>query len=284
MADDMMSEPFGAVPIAEVPLPRSPLVRALAQVRFPRLVAMSPQNIETTVGFVVEKLKDDYPILGEPRDAQVTLTPEGDLGFARLTLTPEGVTQTPAARLWQLRSPDESWQVTIGETFVSLDTKAYSSRADFAQRLATVLSGIAETVAPPFADRLGVRYTNRVEDSSLLLRLEELVRPEILGGDAVPRPEGVAPVHTMSESLYSVGSRMLHAQWGLLPAGVVLDPTLPPGVGPSWVLDLDSFTQVRSSFDAAELASVAEELAGAAYQYFRWIVTAEFLKAFGGEI
>src|ERR1039458_10789434 len=114
MADDMMSEPFGAVPIAEMPLPRSPLVRALAQVRFPRLVAMSPQNIETTVGFVVEKLKDDYPILGEQREAQVTLTPEG-------------VTQTPGARLWQLRSPDESWQVTIGETFVSLDTKAYRS-------------------------------------------------------------------------------------------------------------------------------------------------------------
>jgi uncharacterized protein (TIGR04255 family) len=72
MADDMMSEPFGTVPIAEVPLPRPPLLRALAQVRFPRLVAMSPQNIETTVGFVVEKLKDDYPILGEQREAQVT--------------------------------------------------------------------------------------------------------------------------------------------------------------------------------------------------------------------
>jgi uncharacterized protein (TIGR04255 family) len=271
MADDMTSEPFGTVPIAEVPLPRSPLLRALAQVRFPRLVAMSPQNIETTVGFVVEKLKDDYPILGEQREAQVTLTPEG-------------VTQTPGARLWQLRSPDESWQVTLGETFVSLDTKAYSSRADFAQRLETVLAGIAETIAPPFSDRLGVRYTNRVEDSNLLLRIEELVRPEILGGVAVPRPEGVALVHTLSESLYTIGPRMLHARWGLLPAGVMFDPALPAAVGSSWVLDLDSFTQVRSSFDAAELASAAEELAGAAYQYFRWVVTPEFLKAFGGEI
>lgn len=270
MADDMMSEPFGTVPIAEVHLPRSPLLRALAQVRFPRLVAMSPQNIETTVGFVVEKLKDDYPILGEQREAQVTLTPEG-------------VTQTPGARLWQMRSPDESWQVTLGETFVSLDTKAYTSRADFAQRLEVVLAGIADTIAPPFADRLGVRYTNRVEDSGLLLRIEELVRPEILGGLAVPRPEGVALVHTLSESLYTVGSRMLHARWGLLPAGVLLDPTLPAPASSSWVLDLDSFTQVRSSFDAAELALAAEELAGAAYQYFRWVVTPEFLKAFGGE-
>ncbi|SRR5579875_2477038 len=271
MADDIVSEPFGTVPVAEVPLPRSPLLRTLAQVRLPKLVAMSPQRIETTVGFVVEKLQDGYPILGEQREAQATLTPDG-------------VTQTPGARLWQLRSPDESWQVTLGETFVSLATKTYSSRTDFTQRLETVLTVIAETIAPPFADRLGVRYTNRIEDSTLLQRIEELVRPEILGGLAVPRPEEVALVHTISQSLYAIGPRMLHARWGLLPAGVTLDPELPTTVGSSWVLDLDSFTQVRSDFDPAELASAAKELAGAAYQYFRWAVTTEFLKAFGGEI
>lgn len=269
MTDVVLSEPFGADPVAEVPLTRSPLVRALAQVRFPRLVAMSAQNIDATISLVVEKLKDGYPILGEQREAQVTLTPDG-------------VSQTPGARLWQLRSPDDAWQVTLGETFVSLDTKAYTSRADFTRRLAAVLAGIAETIAPPFAERLGVRYTNRIENSVLLLRLEELVRPEVLGGVAVPRPEGVVLAHTMSESLYKIDSRMLHARWGLLPPGAVIDPALPPSADSSWILDLDSFTQDRSPFDASMLASAAEELASAAYRYFRWVVTEEFLKAFGG--
>lgn len=271
MPDILLSGPFEVEPVAEIPLSRSPLVRALAQVRFPHLVAMSQQNIETTVGFVVERLKDDYPILGEQREVQVTLTPEG-------------VSQTQGGKLWQMRSPDEAWQVTLGETFVSLDTKDYSSRADFIQRLATVLTSIAETVAPPFAERLGVRYTNRIDDPSLLLRLEKLVRSEILGGLAVPRPEGVTLAHTMSESLYQINSRMLHARWGLLPPGTVLDPTLPTSKDSSWVLDLDSFIQVRSEFDATGLASAAAELASAAYRYFRWVVTDEFLKAFGGAV
>jgi uncharacterized protein (TIGR04255 family) len=269
MTDIVLSEPFGEDPVAEVSLTRSPLVRALAQVRFPRLVAMSAQNIDATIGVAIERLKSDYPIFSEQREAQVTLTPEG-------------VSQTPGARLWQLRSPDDAWQVTLGETFISLETKSYTSRADFVERLADVLTGVAETIAPPFAERLGVRYTNRIEDSALLLRLEELVRPEVLGGVAVPRPDGVVLVHTMSESLYKIESRMLHARWGLLPPGVVIDPTLPQAAGSNWILDLDSFTQDRSSFDASTLASAAEELASAAYRYFRWVVTEEFLRAFGG--
>lgn len=269
MMNIVSSGPFGADPVEEVSLARSPLVRVLAQVRFPRLVAMSPQNIDTTIGFVVEKLKDDYPIFGKQREVQVTLTPDG-------------VSQTPGAQVWQLRSPDDAWQVTLGETFVSLDTKAYTSRADFTGRLATVLARIAETIAPPFVERLGVRYTNRVEDSALLLRLQELVRPEVLGGIAVPRPEGVLLAHTMSESLYEIDSRMLHARCGLLPPGAIFDPTLPPAAGSSWVLDLDSFTQDRTTFDASALASDADELASAAYRYFHWVVTEEFLKAFGG--
>ena len=271
MADTALRGPFGTDPIAEVSLPRSPLVRALAQVRFPRLVAMSQPNIEGTVGFVVERLKNAYPILGEQREAQVTLT------F-------EGASQTQGAKLWQMRSPDEAWQVTLGETFVSLETKEYSSRADFIEHLMYVLAAVADTIAPPFADRLGVRYTNRIEDPALLLRLGDLVRSEMLGGLAVPRPEGVALAHTMSESLYQIGVTNLLARWGLLPLGTTLDPALPPSATSSWVLDVDSFTPVRSKFDAAELASTAADLASSAYRYFRWVVTEEFLREFGGDV
>ena len=87
----------------------------------------------------------------------------------------------------------------------------------------------------------------------------------------------------MSECLYQFGSRMLRVQWGLLPPGTAIDPTLPALSDRSWMLDLDSFVEQRSQFDADAIASTVVELAGNAYRYFRWVVTEKFLAAFGGE-
>jgi uncharacterized protein (TIGR04255 family) len=269
MAATAVADPFGDDPVEEVPLPGSPLVRALAQVRFPNLAALSTPSADATVGRIVEHLKDDYPIIGEQREAQ-------------LVMTQEGVTQTQGAKLWQMRSRDETWQVSLGGTFVALDTKAYTSRGDFARRLEEILRSVSEELDPPYAERLGVRYTNRIEEPERVLRIQELVRPEVLGGLAVPRPGDVALAHTLTESLYTIGSRMLHVRWGLLPPNAQIDPTLPAASSTSWILDLDSFVQDRLDFDASALAAAAERLASAAYRYFRWAVTEDFLKEFGG--
>lgn len=271
MDASVVTEPFGDDLLEEVPLPRSPLVRALGQVRFPNLAALSTPSADATVGLVVDRLKDDYPIFGEQREAQIVMTPEG-------------VTQTQGAKLWQMRSRDEAWQVTLGGTFVALDTKAYTSRGDFARRLEGILRAISEVLDPPYAERLGVRYTNRIEKPELVLRIQELVKPEVLGGLAVPRPGDVALAHTLTESLYTIGSRMLHVRWGLLPPNAQIDPTLPPASSKNWVFDLDSFAEERLDFDASALASTAESLASAAYRYFRWAVTEDFLKEFGGDL
>lgn len=268
MTQAVLSSPFGTEPIEEVVLDRSPLVRVLAQVRIPGLVLMSGQHLEGTVDRVVTALGTEYPILTTQHEMQ-------------LTITPEGVQQAPGQRIWQLRSGDERWQITLGETFIALECRIYGSRHEFIDRLSAALAAFRQTVSPPYAERLGVRYINRIDETEQLLRLDQLVRPEVLGGLAVPRPDGVALAHMMSESMYSVGSRWLHARWGLLPAGAMLDPTIPPRLSSSWVLDLDSFTQERLSFDNA-LPGVAAELASNAYRYFRWVVTTDFLTTFGG--
>jgi uncharacterized protein (TIGR04255 family) len=271
MAAAVVMDPFGEDPVEVVSLPRSPMVRMLAQVRFPQLAAMSVGSVDATVGRLVDHLKGEYPILGEKHEAQVVLTTEG-------------ATQTPGAKLWELRSHDDNWRVTMGAAFVALDTKVDASPGDFARPLEAILCAMADVLDPPYAERLGVRCTYRVDDQDLLLRLHELVRPELLGGLAVPRLGDTVLAHTLSESLFATDSRMLHARWGLLPPNALIDPTLPTATSMNWILDLDSFVQERMDFDPPTLASTAEQLARAAYNFFRWAVTEDFLREFGGEL
>ncbi|MGA7088923.1 MAG: TIGR04255 family protein [Candidatus Dormiibacterota bacterium] len=260
--------PFGSGPVDEVPLAQAPLVRVLAQVRIPKLVTMSGSDLAPTLDRVIHALAADYPIVTVQREQQITLTPGG-------------IQQTPGQPAWALRSSDSRWQLTLGETYVALMDAAYTNRQDFVDRLAQALTAFTEIVQPPYAERFGVRYVNRIEDQTQLSRLRELVRPEVLGGLAVPLTPDVALAQALSDSIYVVGQRFLRARWGLMPIGAVLDPTVPPTSSPSWVLDLDSFTQEQMPIDE-QFATVASELALSAYRYFRWVVTDAFLSTFGG--
>ena len=262
--------PFGSGAVDEVPLAQAPLVRVLSQVRIPKLVTMSGSDLAPTLDRVIHGLAADYPIVNVQHEQQITLTPGG-------------IEQTPGQQVWALRSNDSRWQLTLGETYLTITDAAYTSREDFVDRLAHALTVFAEIVQPPYAERFGVRYINRIDDPAQLSsnRLRELVRPEVLGGLAVPLPPDVALAQALSDSLYIVGQRFLRARWGLMPIGAVLDPTVPSIASQSWVLDLDSFTQGQLPIDE-QFTTVAADLALGAYRYFRWVVTDEFLSTFGG--
>ena len=266
----MLSSPFGNEPIAEVPLGRSPLVRVVAQVRFPQLVAMVEPDISEAMLRIGRALAAEYPIYSQQHETI-------------LSLGPDGVTQTQGASVSQYRSGDDRWRVTVGQAFISLEDWSYTTRGEFVERLGAALAAFSGEIAPPYAERVGVRYINRIDDQPALDRIVELVRPEVLGGLAVPLTDGVALAQMLSESLYSAGDRWLLARWGLLPAGATVDPTLRASASASWLLDLDSFVQGRLPFDDT-LGAVASGLAEAAYRYFRWVVSPEFLRMFGGEV
>ena len=271
----MSSSPFGTEPVEEVFLPQAPLARVVAQIRFPRLAALSVSD--DAANAISLALSKEYPLLNETTETAVVITPEG-------------VTQQPGAgRLWHLQDAELAWQVTFGREFVALHTAAYTRRDDFLERLARVTQCFTDVVAPPFSERIGIRYINRLEEPFMAV-LAELVRPEVLGGLAVPMQEhGVALAHTLSEALYSMDptgpgvTDALHARWGLLPSGSVLDPTLPAVDAASWVLDLDSFRMRRGAFETAAISDEVRTLADRAYRFFRWVVTPEFLTRFGAD-
>lgn len=270
MTEFTVESPFGNELVAEVPLTDAPLVRVLSQVRFPRLAALAAG--EDTANAFAAAMGADYPILNEQREVSVTITPEG-------------VTQAPGtARVWQLRSADEQWQVSFGDSFLTVDTAAYTSREDFAASVLNAWRCFVDVVRPPFVERVGVRYINRVADAATLNDLPTLVRPEALGGVMVALAGDVSLSHSMHEALYHLDERNgLQARWGVLPPGAVLDPTLPPVPETSWVLDLDAFRVGRNDVDPGQVGEHVEQLAERAYRYFRWVVTPEFLTRFGGE-
>jgi len=126
--------------VAEVPLPAAPLVKVLAQVRYPRPAGFSAaESIEPAQ----RALAGRYPINREGQSRN-------------LVITPEGVTEQPGGgSVWTLQDLTAAWQVTLAEQFVAIETSSYESRTDFCNRLEELLSVVAKTLRPPIYDRLG---------------------------------------------------------------------------------------------------------------------------------
>jgi uncharacterized protein (TIGR04255 family) len=268
----LLHGPFGDETPGDVPLPRAPLIRTLAQIRFPTFSAFMADEDGVARRFAAALAKD-YPLFQVGNEVAVTITPEG-------------VTQKPGiGRIWKLGSADESWHVTLSQTFLSLDTSAYTRRSDFAAKLAEAWSAFTDIARPPFVERLGVRYVNRLAEPSQLARLSELVRGEVLGVMMAPEA-GSELLSAFNEALFKLDDgASVQARWGMLPPGMIHDPTLPPVASQSWLLDLDAFHEwVPAANPGDNIADASAELSLRAYQFFRWAVTDEYLREFGGEV
>lgn len=265
------ANPFDDQLLEEIVLSRAPLVRVLAQVRLPGVVSMLPGRYNETATQVMTELQDAYGVVEQHHEAV-------------FTLSPTGVEAQQGPSIWRARSADRRWLLTIAPNFVALETSAYTVRQDFMERFVEVLRVVESVIRPPEVERIGLRYTNRIESSEHVKSVGQLLQPEALGGLLTPRPPGVALVHLMTEALYrSAPDRMVHLRSGLVPGNSAFDPDIPALDKPSWILDLDSFTTERAPFDVQTLGHVSTELALAAYRYFRWLITDEFIEQFRGE-
>jgi uncharacterized protein (TIGR04255 family) len=228
---------------------------------------------DEVIGNLAKIVRHKYPILEE--------SPE-----PAFTITQDGIKQTPGdGRIWRLRSPDEKWQVSIGDTFIALDTSSYTSRDDLCNRLEEILTLFDELVDLPFVERIGIRYLNRVSDPDFIEHIEKYVRLEVRGGLATPLTNGVRLQHSLCDSLYSLDDlHSLQVRWGILPPRMVIDTSVPPVDTPSWTLDLDSSFTQKHEFDSNKVVAVTKDLADQAYRYFRWSITPDFLRRFGGSV
>jgi hypothetical protein len=153
-----LSGPFDDPEPGNVPLLAAPLVRVLAQVRFPQFSQFLSEEDQIARKFAA-LVADDYPLFEEGVETVFMLTPNG--------VSP----QQGGSKLWRLRAADASWQISFAHNFVALETTSYGRRSDFADRFQKVWEAFRSVARPPFIERAGIRYTNRIERPEILEQL-----------------------------------------------------------------------------------------------------------------
>lgn len=257
-------DPLVAPPPAEVPLKDAPLVRVIAQVRFPEILAVEQRDF---VAPFQEALRATYPVLRQEQT-------QG------LLMSPAGIAPAKPHIAWRFGDVDGHWRVSLTAEFLALETTKYTSRADFFSRLRVVVEALDEHVGPKLIDRLGVRYIDRISGAPVD-DIARLVRPEVRGISGTVAATHAA--HALSESLFELPEANVLARWGRLPAGATVDPAaIEPAQEKSWILDLDMFSASSKPFAVDRVVAEAQRFAQRIYTIFRWAVTDDFLRLYGG--
>jgi len=259
-----VEDPFVAPLPREVPLDHAPLVRVIAQVRFPLVVAIEQRDF---IAPFQEAIRPKYPVLRQEQTRGVLVSQAG-------------VAAVPAQTVWRFGDVQSHWRVSLAPDFLALETTAYVSRSDFLARLRDITVAIDKHVEPKVVDRLGVRYIDRIVGAPVG-DIAKLVRPEIRGITGTPAASHAT--HTLSESMFTLDGARVLARWGLLPAGATVDPSaIEPTTEPSWILDIDMFSSESVLFAVDSVVNNTRQFAERIYTFFRWAVTDDFLRLYGG--
>lgn len=271
------AESLNIAPVSEVPLPDTPLLAVVAQVRFPTILAIR-QADDAQVASFQTKIRDAYPYLNQHHSYQID---------AAGVKEPQ-ILRTVVWRFSDLKT-NPHWRISLGDHFVALETRKYTSRQDFLERLGFVLTAVGDVLAPASATRLGIRYIDRLTGKTVD-DIDNFLIPDIVG---VARRHGnqanvIAPsiMNLMTHAqLQGPGSNVVAARWGILPPNETYDPDLiSPTDETSWILDMDMFTTMPCNFFARDLLRTATEFAEDLYKLFRHVVTDDFLKHYGGKV
>lgn len=252
---------------SEVALPNAPLDRVLIQLRFPPIISI---KTDSYVAPFQEAIRKDYPVL----------RPEEVRNFL---LDPERV-QERTAKIWRFYDLEEDWRVSLGSEFLALETTNYKSRHNLVERFGKIVQALEAHFDPQVIDRLGVRYIDRIRGDAYT-QLSTLVRKEVSGILSTELSE--FSQQSISESIFEVPDEpwTMIARWGKLPPNFTIDPNvLQPIDSESWILDLDTFHQESRPLDVENLMGQVQQFSERIYTFFRWAVTEEFLRLYGGEV
>lgn len=259
--------PLFGPPPEEVPLSDAPLIRVIAQVRYPLVASVDRQDF---IAPFQEAIRRDYPILRPEQSRSVALGPQG-------------VMDAKMGNVWRFLRAKDGWRISLAPDFLALETTKYTSRNDFLGRLEQALAALRDHVDPQVIDRLGVRFIDRVVGDNLQ-DLSKLFRPEVAG--VMASSLFTQTLHAISENMFMLpdDSGQLLARWGLIPPDVTVDPAAVDPINvQSWLLDVDAFKKETLPLDVDTVLSQAKAFAERIYSFFRWAVTDEFLKRYGGE-
>lgn len=266
-----LDNPFIASLPSEIPLQNAPLVRVIAQVRFPLLMTIEQRDC---IGPFQEAIRKNYSILRPEQIQELTFSPEAIApGLSSKSKT-----------IWRFSDVDGHWRVSLTSDFMALETTAYTSRSDFLRRLRELVTALSQHFEPSLIDRLGIRYIDRITGSAVK-DIATLIRPEVRGITGTSVASHVR--YALSETVFIVDddSRQVQARWGYVPPKVTVDPTaIEPIDEESWILDLDMSNTTPMRFSVDHVMENATHYAERIYAIFRWAVTDDFLRRYGGKL
>lgn len=256
---------FESLKFEEVPLPNAPLVRVIAQVRFPTIVSIEDAKF---IASFQESLRHEYPILKTEKSLIIDL------------LNVENKRET---NIWRFFDKEEKWRMTLSPEFLALESFDYKNRDDFFGRFETALNFLDQHIKPDSCERIGVRYIDQVKGTQFK-EIGKLVRPEVLDIYASDFAKYIDSSLRQTSCTFQSNVK-LTARYGVLGQNQTYDPgSVAPIAEPSWVLDLDVYSEERKEFKKDSISAKAKDLSKYAYNFFRWTVTKEFLTAYGGKL
>ncbi len=257
---------FGDVP-QSVHLPETPLTGVLVQLRFPEIFSISKREY---IADFQEKIRKSYPQHTHEEGLQISFGPEGP--------------QPSKVPTWRFLDTKSQWRVTLTTSFLSLETRAYTTRSDFADRTSALAKALQNTIEPGFLTRLGIRYVDRIHGDQFK-GLDQYIRPEMLG---VYQPDLRDRIErTVSELHAGTDCGEISVRWGFMPPNQTHEPNLMPAISvPSWFLDIDTYQDFREPIElhANDVQKKTMELATRSHGFFRWATNDEFLRSYGGEV
>lgn len=253
---------------------RPPLVLALCQVRFTRVLGVADPKF---VAPFQRAIQDAYPVLTQQQKMQVRFG--GAVG--------EAAVQEEPTFSWKFGDGEDNWTLVLAQDFLALETRAYKHFDDFVNRLSNALGALMTHIQPARWTRLGLRYIDEIRpDHGSCL---DAIRAELLGPLALSGLTGEAEkVQAIQQiSLSFSGGLGLTISHGLLPDGSTVQQKgeeVPP-TGPFYLLDTDAFREAREPagerFDRLEISDEVRLLNQACYKLFRWSITDDYAATLG---
>ena len=229
-------------------LTRSPLILALAQVRFSAVLKM-----DSYVPDIQEALRQQgFPLFKANETQQILLGPEPRIG---------------KAIRWIFSSEDARTSVVLTNDFLALETNTYDHFEGFAARLQVALDVVKEIVKVALAERIGLRYVNLIQPREGE-PLAKYLHAGLLGVpvDDLGVSNGLTRLETRGQTDHGqLVLRVLQSRGsGVLPPDIeATDIEFKIEHNPEQVvtlLDIDHFVADRCPFNSKELLNTASAL------------------------